>query len=106
MVLRPSTEAPGTTWSRRPEPVGRPSNRVVLRHATASAGAQRPGIHEQAPRVIRQTAEVLFAVGDLETYKRFVENRTIDPRRSRVGRQPKLVTEWTIDELQAWLDAN
>jgi hypothetical protein len=45
-------------------------------------------------------------VGDLETYKRLVENRTIDQRTSRVGRPPKLVAEWTADELQAWLDEN
>lgn len=38
-------------------------------------------------------------VDDLETYKRLVENRTLDQRTSRVGRPPKLVTEWTADEL-------
>lgn len=45
-------------------------------------------------------------VRDLETYKRLVESSSIDPGTSRVGRPPKLVTEWTADELQAWLDAN
>lgn len=45
-------------------------------------------------------------VGDLEIYKRLVENRTIDHRTSRVGRPPKLVTEWTAEELQRWLDEN
>jgi hypothetical protein len=44
-------------------------------------------------------------VGDLETYKRLVENGVIDYQTARVGPPPKLVTAWTADELQAWLDA-
>jgi hypothetical protein len=45
-------------------------------------------------------------VGDLETYKRLLENGVIGHQTSRVGPPPKLVTEWTADELQAWLDEN
>lgn len=49
---------------------------------------------------------VITFVSDLGTYKKLVENRTIDHRTSRVGRPPKVLTEWTADELQAWLDEN
>ena len=45
-------------------------------------------------------------VSELSTYRRLVEDRTIDPRTSFLGSPPKLVTEWTADELHAWLDAN
>lgn len=79
----------------------------VLRHARLTGKRLPMSSQGRNPVLVTYSdGAVSTFVLDLETYRRLVENRTIDQGTSRVGGPPKLVTEWTADELQAWLDEN